>query len=116
LILFASALESAPQCCVAVDVAKQHQARKTTLGIRLRSDAEDPSTRYRAPIQGGFMEDRSLELDATTLPQESSSDSQKTLELIEELGRDLDALDEAQPPRGGFFKFVRRQFFRGAKN
>jgi hypothetical protein len=100
----------------ALVVAKKQQARKTTLGIRLKV-----LTLHTAPLdilrlQGGPMEDRSLEIEVTTLQPESLSDSHKTLELIEELGRDLDAMENAQPRRGGFFKFVRRQFFRGAKN
>ena len=62
------------------------------------------------------MEDRYLELEPITPPPESTDDSNKTLQIIEELGRDLDALENSAPRRGGFFKFVRRQFSRGVKN
>jgi len=49
------------------------------------------------------MEDRYLELEPITPVPESTEDSNKTLEIIEELGRDLDALENAAPRRDGFF-------------
>jgi hypothetical protein len=61
------------------------------------------------------MEDRYLELEPPTPTPESTDDSNKTLQIIEALGRDLDELENAQP-RHGFLKFVRRHLFRGAKN
>jgi hypothetical protein len=62
------------------------------------------------------MENRYLELEPITPPPESTDDSNKTLQIIEELGRDLDALEDSAPRRFGLFKFVRRQFSRSVKN
>ena len=59
------------------------------------------------------MENRSSEQESITPPPESEADANRTLELIEELGRDLDALGE---PQHGVLKFFRRHLFRGAKN
>jgi hypothetical protein len=61
------------------------------------------------------MENRSFEQESISPPPESEADSNRTLELIEELGRDLDALGEP-PPRHGVLKFFRRHLFRGAEN
>jgi hypothetical protein len=59
------------------------------------------------------MENRSVEQESITPPAEFEADSNRTLELIEELGRDLGELGE---PRPGVLKFLRRHLFRGAKN
>ena len=61
------------------------------------------------------MEKSSLEHEPATPLQEPEFDPQRTLEIIEALGRDLDAL-RSDPPQRGFLKFIRQRLFRGAKN